>query len=132
METETTTGLQAWLKARTAGISVIASAPLQTLVSRFQSRSQTGGIAKVGICMAFNRLMNFHVVRSTKTVTFSPSVFLGDPAYRHQREPWHVKNHADYPDAIISTTPKSIMFGILICGTCVMNNSIVAGRASPL
>ena len=53
----------------------------------------------MGICMAFNRLMNFHVVRSTKAVTFSPSVFLGDPAYRHQREPWHVKNHADYPDA---------------------------------
>ena len=99
METETTTGLQAWLKARTAGISVIASAPLQTLVSRFQSRSKIGGIAKVGICMAFNRLMNFHVVRSTKAITFSPSVFLGDPAYRHQREPWHVKNHADYPDA---------------------------------
>ena len=43
--------------------------------------------------------MNFHVVRSTKAVTFSPSVFLGDPAYRHSREPWHVKNHPDYPDA---------------------------------
>ena len=58
METETSTGLQAWLKARTESI-----------------------------CMAFNRLMNFHVVRSTKAITFSPLVFVADPAYRHIREP---------------------------------------------
>ena len=44
------------------------------------------------------RLMGFHVVRGTKAITFSPSVFLGDPAYRHIREPWHLQSHRDYPD----------------------------------
>ena len=54
--------------------------------------------ASMFFARTLDRLMGFHVVRGTKAITFSPSVFLGDPAYRHIRDPWHLRAHRDYPD----------------------------------
>ena len=68
METEKN-GLKDWLKCRT-----------------------------VGLCMAFNRLLNFHVVRSTRPCQFTPACFVGKKEYRNPREPSHLRRCPDYPD----------------------------------
>ena len=62
-------GLKNWLKART-----------------------------VGVCMAFSRLLAFHVVRSTRPCVFVPACFIGKKAYRNLREAGHVQKCAEYPD----------------------------------
>ena len=62
-------GLKNWLKART-----------------------------IGVCMAFNRLLAFHVVRSTRPCVFVPACFLGKKEYRNQREPAHLQKCPEYPD----------------------------------
>ena len=79
MDSETSSGLKEWLKCRT-----------------------------VGICMAWNRLMNFHVVRSTKPVQYIPACFVGNPDYRIQRDPGHKLRVRDYPDPdyLLSYTQK--------------------------
>ena len=48
--------------------------------------------------MAFNRLLRFHVVRSTRPCNFIPACFLGQKDYRIRREPFHVQEHPSYPD----------------------------------
>ena len=48
--------------------------------------------------MAFNRLLRFHVVRSTRPCLFIPACFLGQTEYRVRRDPSHVKEHLSYPD----------------------------------
>ena len=62
-------GLKNWLKART-----------------------------VGICMAFNRLLSFHVVRSTRPCTYVPACFIGKKEYRNLRDPGHIEKYPQFPD----------------------------------
>ena len=52
----------------------------------------------VGVCMTFNRLLGFHVVRSTRPCVFIPACFLGQKAYRNPRDPAHIEKHPGYPD----------------------------------
>ena len=68
METERN-GLKDWLKCRT-----------------------------VGLCMAYNRLLNFHIVRSTRPVQWTPATFVPGADSRALRDPSHVKKCPDYPD----------------------------------
>ena len=62
-------GLKNWLKARTVGIS-----------------------------MAFNRLLSFHVVRSTRPCQYVPACFIGKKEYRNLRDPGHIEKCPQYPD----------------------------------
>ena len=48
--------------------------------------------------MAFNRLLAFHVVRSTRPCVFVPACFLGKTEYRNRREPPHLQRCPEYPD----------------------------------
>ena len=68
METENN-GLKDWLKCRT-----------------------------IGLCMVFNRLLNFHVVRSTRPCQFTPTCFIGKKQYRNLRDGNHLRKYPDYPD----------------------------------
>ena len=53
----------------------------------------------VGVCMAVNRLLNFHVVRSTRPCQFIPTNFLAHKEFRSKREDGHLAKFPDYPDA---------------------------------
>ena len=68
LETEKN-GLKDWLKART-----------------------------VGLCMAFNRILHFHVVRSTRPVQWQPAEFVPKKDSCVPRDPSHITNNPDYPD----------------------------------
>ena len=48
--------------------------------------------------MCWNRLLNFHIVRSTKPIQSAPPVFVGNPDYRYRRDPAHKLRVPDYPD----------------------------------
>ena len=48
--------------------------------------------------MAFNRLLRFHIVRSTRPCVFIPACFLGQSEYRIRRDASHRKEHPNYPD----------------------------------
>mgnify|MGYP001400030875 CR=1 FL=1 len=48
--------------------------------------------------MAFNRLLRFHVVRSTRPCVFIPACFIGQKAYRNPRDPSHMERNPKYPD----------------------------------
>jgi hypothetical protein len=52
----------------------------------------------VGLCMTHNRLLNFHVVRSTRPVQFVPTEFIPPRECRTPRDPTHVERNPDYPD----------------------------------
>ena len=52
----------------------------------------------VGICMAFNRLLSFHVVRSTRPCTYVPACFIGKKEYRNLRDPGHIEKYPQFPD----------------------------------
>ena len=52
----------------------------------------------VGLCMAHNRLLNFHVVRSTRPAQFTPTSFLPSKDQRTPRDPSHVANNPEYTD----------------------------------
>ena len=54
----------------------------------------------VGLCMTHNRLLNFHVVRSTKPVTFTPADFVAPRGIRIPREQSHMNKHPAYPDTL--------------------------------
>ena len=54
----------------------------------------------VGLCMTHNRLLNFHVVRSTKPVTYTPGDFVAPRGIRIPREQSHLTKHPDYPDTL--------------------------------
>ena len=47
---------------------------------------------------AFNRLLNFHVVRSTRPCQFTPACFIGKKEFRNQRDASHLRKAPDYPD----------------------------------
>ena len=48
--------------------------------------------------MAHNRLLGFHVVRSTRPVVWTPTEFIPDRASRTPRPDWHIEQNPDYPD----------------------------------
>ena len=48
--------------------------------------------------MAFNRLLAFHVVRSTRPCIFVPACFIGKKEYRNLREASHLQKCTEYPD----------------------------------
>ncbi len=52
----------------------------------------------VGLCMCHNRLMGFHVVRSTVPTKFLWPQFTVEPASRLRRQEAHIENVARYPD----------------------------------
>ena len=52
----------------------------------------------VGLCMAHNRLLNFHVVRNTRPVQFTPTAFVPEKGSKTQRDPSHIEKHPCYPD----------------------------------
>jgi hypothetical protein len=52
----------------------------------------------VGLCMAHNRLCNFHVVRSTRPVQYMPSSFVPGRDSRTARDDAHKRDNEDYPD----------------------------------
>lgn len=52
----------------------------------------------VGLCQAINRLLNFHVVRTTRTVNFIPTEFIPSASGRGLRDQAHLEKHPDYPD----------------------------------
>ena len=70
MESETN-GVKTWLKART-----------------------------IGLCATFNRLLNYHSVRSTKPVTFLPSAFVRDTEYSSRRAESHLARFPEHPDPL--------------------------------
>jgi hypothetical protein len=52
----------------------------------------------LGLCMAHNRLLGFHVVRSTRPVIWIPTEFIPDRGSRTPRTPGHLTGNPDYPD----------------------------------
>ena len=52
----------------------------------------------LGLCMVQNRLLNFHLVRSTQPVQFTPGEFIPSPDSRTPREANHQQRYPDYPD----------------------------------
>ena len=51
-----------------------------------------------GLCMAHNRLLGFHVVRSTRPVIWTPPAFIPERTSRTPRPDWHIEQKPDYPD----------------------------------
>ena len=80
MESETN-GVKCWLKART-----------------------------IGLCAAFNRLLHYHCVRSTKPVTFLPSDFVRQTAYSSVRSEGHLQKFLEYPDPLFHLSPLGIYY----------------------
>lgn len=52
----------------------------------------------VGLCMTHNRLLNFHVVRNTRPVQFTPTAFVPERGSKTPRDPSHLEKHSLYPD----------------------------------
>ena len=52
----------------------------------------------VGLPLCINRLLNFHVVRNTRPVHFTPARFVPDEQHRTPRESDHKKFCPGYPD----------------------------------
>ena len=52
----------------------------------------------VGLCMVHNRLLGFHVVRSTRPVEWTPPEFIPGRESRTPRTPWHLQQYPEYPD----------------------------------
>ena len=72
-------GLQHWLKCRT-----------------------------IGICQAWNRIIGFKSVRSTRSVQWTPCDFCPNLVYANKRDEFHRARHPDYPDPerLLSYTQK--------------------------
>ena len=54
----------------------------------------------VGLCAAFNRLLGYHSVRSTKKVVFLSSLFIKDNEHANRRTDQHLIRNPDYPDPL--------------------------------
>ena len=56
----------------------------------------------VGLPTAWNRLLNFHCVRSTKAVVYTPHMFVQDAAsgFVSQRTAEHLIQYPEYPDPV--------------------------------
>lgn len=66
--------------------------------------------------MAHNRLLNFHIVRSTRPVTFTPTSFLPPTEQRTPRDPLHAASKPDYPDSMyyLNITQKYLFRSVLL------------------
>ena len=77
-----------------------------TYTSRFFLETERSGLQHwlkcrtVGLCMAYNRLMGFLVVRSTRPVTWIPSWFVPTAEHSSLRSPQHLASNPDYPDML--------------------------------
>ncbi len=91
-------GLKDWLKARTVRSAPHCPPPLSSCDSVPPQHNIIIYI-QVGLCMAFNRLLGFHVVRSTRPVQFTRGQFVPPDDQRSLRDPSHVKKFPAYPDA---------------------------------
>ena len=54
----------------------------------------------IGLCAAFNRLLGYHPVRSTKPVVFLSSMFIKDSEHSNKRSDQHLAKCPDYPDPV--------------------------------
>ena len=54
----------------------------------------------IGLCAAFNRLLGYHPVRSTKPVVFLSSMFIKDNEHSNKRSDQHLAKCPDYPDPV--------------------------------
>lgn len=54
----------------------------------------------VGLPTAWNRLLAFHFVRSTKSVIWTPASFVQEPGSASQRTPEHLAKNPSYPDPV--------------------------------
>ena len=56
----------------------------------------------VGLPTAWNRLLNFHFVRSTKAVVYTPHMFVQDAGsgFASLRTTEHMEQHPGYPDPV--------------------------------
>ena len=52
----------------------------------------------VGLCMTHTRLLNCHVVRATKPVTYTPTSFVPLAGTKTPRDPSHLQKYPEYPD----------------------------------
>ena len=52
----------------------------------------------IGACQAWNRLMAFKPVRSSRPVQWTPCDFLPNPHYSCRRDDFHLSKFPDYPD----------------------------------
>ena len=50
--------------------------------------------------MAHNRLLGFHVVRSTRPGVWTPGEFIPERSSRTPRTEWHITHHPEYPDPL--------------------------------
>ena len=64
----------------------------------------------VGLCQVINRLLNFHVVRFTRPVKYSPTVFVPDASSRGLRDAKHLESHPEYPDPICYLDATQLYF----------------------
>jgi len=51
-----------------------------------------------GLCMAHNRLLGFHVVRSTRPVVWTPTDFVPERSSRTPRPEYHLERYPQYPE----------------------------------
>ena len=59
----------------------------------------------MGLCAAYNRLLNYQCVRSTKPVTYLPSEFIRNTAYSSARSEAHLNKYPyplDFPDPLFT------------------------------
>ena len=64
----------------------------------------------VGLCATFNRLLNYHCVRSTKPVTFLSSEFVRETVHSSIRAEGHLKKFPEYPDPKFHLSPLGIYY----------------------
>ena len=77
----------------------------------------------VGLCMTHNRLLGYHVVRSTKPVHFIFPIFIAARDRCMPREEAHLAKYPDYPDGRRTracspphvTTPRERMGRLYVC-----------------
>ena len=58
----------------------------------------------VGLCMTYNRLLEFRVVRSTRSVVWTPARMVEDQEHAMMRSADHLEKHTDYPDPMFYLT----------------------------
>ena len=56
----------------------------------------------VGLCATYNRLLNYHCVRSTKPVTLLPDHFVQVAGRSSRRGDWHLSKSPEYPDPLFN------------------------------
>ena len=83
----------------------------------------------VGLCMADNRLLNFHVVRSTIPVAYHHTEFVPNQWGRTLRDTKHKAKYPAYPDqqCYVNGT-QTYFFVTLACGIYVLGSTAGTSR----